>query len=379
MKTILFADALTPAGLLPNAAIVISADGIIETVASTGQVWRGNAGAVWDFSGCVASPGWVDVQINGAFGLDFTENPDSIWEVARKLPRFGTTAFLPTIITSPAEVAQRGMDVLRRGVPYGWRGAKPLGLHLEGPFLNPAKKGAHNPQYLRQAEEDSLQQWSLANGVRLVTLAPELPGGLQAVSQLRAQGVAVSAGHSLANWEQAKAGFNAGIGSVTHLFNAMPSLEHRAPGLVGAALTDERVIAGLIADGIHAHPAMAALAWKMKGAKGMALVTDAMAALGMPPGVYRLGDFDVTVDETSARLADGTLAGSILNQEQALQNMMAFTGEAVENILPALGSTPARLAGLEEYGQIIPGNPANITVVNRAGQVKKVILAGKPF
>jgi len=379
MKTILLADALTPTGLLPHAAIVISADGIIETVASASQVWRGNAGDVWDFSDCVASPGWVDVQLNGAFGLDFTENPDSIWEVAHKLPRFGTTAFLPTLITAPLEVAQQGMEVLRRGVPYGWQGAKPLGLHLEGPFLNPAKKGAHNPAYLRQAEEETLASWNATNRVKLVTLAPELPGSLQAIRQLRGQGVSVSAGHSLATWEEAKAGFDAGAESVTHLFNAMPALEHRAPGLTGAALTDSRVIAGFIADGIHAHPAMAALAWKMKGAEGIALVTDAMAALGMSPGTYRLGDFDVTVDETSARLADGTLAGSILNQEQALQNMMSFTGEAVENILPSLSATPARLAGLGDYGQLIPGNPANITVVNRKGQVKKVVLAGKPF
>ncbi|MEJ5224354.1 MAG: N-acetylglucosamine-6-phosphate deacetylase [Anaerolineales bacterium] len=373
---LLFADVLTPDGLAPHMSIQIT-DGLIQSVAPAASSVSLSAASTLDLHGCIASPGWVDLQFNGAFGLDFTDNPDALWEVAARLTRYGVTAFLPTIITAPLEVYEYAIEVLRKGPPPGWQGALPLGWHFEGPFLNPGKKGAHNPRYLLPPTPEAIRTWTAANGVRLVTLAPELPGAHALIRQLCAQGVTVSAGHSLATYDEARAAFDAGITSLTHLYNAMPPLAHRDPGLAGAVLTDARITAGLIADGVHCHPSMAALAWRMKGSHGIALVTDAMAALGMPPGTYRLGDFDVTVDETTARLPDGTLAGSILALDQALRNMMAFTGGGVLDFLPALSTTPAALIAWPDYGQIRPGSPANLTVVDRQGAVQAVIIAGR--
>lgn len=373
---LLFVDALTSDGLAPEMSIHI-VDGFIQSVSPATSSVPASASPTLDLRGCIASPGWVDLQFNGAFGLDFTDNPDTLWEIAARLPQFGVTAFLPTIITAPLEVYEYAIEVLRKGPPPGWQGALPLGWHFEGPFLNPGKKGAHNPRHLLPPSPAAIRTWTAANGVRLVTLAPELPGAHVLIRQLRAQGVTVSAGHSLATYVEAQAAFEVGVTALTHLYNAMPPLAHRDPGLTGAALTDSRITAGLIVDGIHCHPSMAALAWQAKGPRGIALVTDAMAALGMPPGTYRLGDFDVTVDETTARLPDGTLAGSILALDQALRNMMTFTGCGLSEFLPALSTTPAALIGLPDYGQIRPGNPANLTVVDPQGMVRAVIIAGQ--
>ncbi len=251
-------------------------------------------------------------------------------------------------------------------------------MHIEGPFLNLAKKGAHNPNYLRLPDLDAVRDWSPDTGVRLATLAPELPGALPMVEALSSRGVLVSAGHSTATYEQAVAGFDAGIRYGTHLFNAMPSLLHRDPGLPGALLTDERVTVGLIADGIHTHPAIVKLVWQVLGPRRLNLVTDAMAALGMPPGKHLLGDYVVTVDGETCRLADGTLAGSILSMDQALRNLLAFTGCTLEEALQTITTTPARAIGLErERGQVAPGFVADLVLLSPDLHVRGTIVDGE--
>jgi N-acetylglucosamine-6-phosphate deacetylase len=252
-----------------------------------------------------------------------------------------------------------------------------LGLHLEGPFLNPAKRGAHNLAHLRLPDVNAVAGWSPSNGVRLVTLAPELPGALDVVRVLREHGVAVSAGHSTATYEEARTGLEAGITYGTHLFNAMPPLEHRAPGLAAALLADPRAVAGLIPDGIHLHPAVVKLIWQSKGVAGVNIVTDAMGALGMPPGKYKLGDFEVTVDETSARLGDGRLAGSILSLDQAVRNFIAFTGCSLNEALETVTATPAKVLGLTERGQIAPGFVADMVLLTPDLRVVKTFANGK--
>lgn len=223
---------------------------------------------VIDADGLLLTPGFIDLQFNGGFGQDFTADPAAIWPVAAQLPQYGVTAFLPTIITAPLETSAAGRRVVTEGRPAGYRGATPLGLHIEGPFLNPAKKGAHNPAYLRLPTLDAVADWSPQSGVRLTTLAPELPGALAVIEALASRGVLVSAGHSMATYDQAVAGFDAGVRYGTHLFNAMPSLLHRDPGLPGALLTDDRVTVGLIADGIHTHPAIVKLVWQALAPRG---------------------------------------------------------------------------------------------------------------
>lgn len=333
---------------------------------------------VIDADGLLLTPGFIELQFNGGFGHDFTDDPTSIWPVAAQLPQHGVTAFLPTIITAPLEKSAAGRRVLAAGRPDGTRGATPLGLHIEGPFLNPEKKGAHNPNYLRLASLDAVQDWSPENGVRLVTLAPELPGALPVIEALSSRGVLVSSGHSAATYDQALAGFDAGIRYGTHLFNAMPTLLARDPGLVGALLTDDRPFVGLIADGIHTHPAMIKLVWQALGPRRLNLVTDAMSALGMPPGKHLLGDYEVFVDDTSCRLATGSLAGSILSMDQALRNLVAITGCALEEALQPMTTTAARALGLEQArGQIAPGFVADLVLLSPDLHVRGTVVAGE--
>jgi N-acetylglucosamine-6-phosphate deacetylase len=330
-----------------------------------------------DANGLTVSPGYIDWQLNGGFGLDFTEKPESMWEVALRLVEHGVTSFLPTIVTAPLEVYAAAQEALRSGAPVGFSGAQPLGLHLEGPYLNAGKKGAHNPLYLRTPSTDETRNWSRENGVRVVTLAPELPGALALIRALRQKGVVVSAGHSLATFEQALEAFGAGISCVTHLFNAMPALDHRAPGLIAASLSQPGVTAGLIPDGIHSHPAMVALAWKHKGPRRMAIVTDAMAALGMPAGVYGLGDFRVIVDEDSARLENGTLAGSIVRMDQAVRNLMSFTGCSLAQAVGAASINVARLIGAQGKGRLQPGAEADLLLLDDNANLMATIARGK--
>lgn len=338
---------------------------------------------VIDADGLLLTPGFIDLQFNGGFGQDFTADSTTIWPVAAQLPQHGVTAFLPTIITAPLEKSALGRRIVTAGRPGGEtsplpRGATPLGLHIEGPFLNPAKKGAHNPNYLRLPDLDAVRDWSPDTGVRLATLAPELTGALEVIEALSRRGVLVSAGHSTATYDQAVAGFDAGIRYGTHLFNAMPSLLHRDPGLPGALLTDERVTVGLIADGIHTHPAIVKLVWQALGPARLNLVTDAMAALGMPPGQHLLGDYAVTVDGETCRLADGTLAGSILSMDQALRNLIAFTGCTLEEALQTITTTPARAIGLEhERGQVAPGFVADLVLLSPDLHVRGTIVDGE--
>ena len=319
------------------------------------------------------APGFIDLQLNGAYGADFTNDGRAVASVAARLPETGVTAFVPTIITSPwAEYPNRLREV--REASRNLAGARVLGVHLEGPYLNPAKKGAHNSAFLRAPNVDEMLRWA-DESVRIMTLAPELPGALDAIKALRARDIVVSAGHSNATCEQALAGFAAGLGWVTHLFNAMRSLGHREPGLPGATLTSP-VPCGMIVDGIHTHPSIVKLAYRAKGAAGLTLVTDAMAAMGMPPGRYKLSDRAVIVDATSARLADGTLAGSILTLDQAVRNAVEFTGCSVAEALTMATATPAHVLGLERQGRIAPGCDADLVVLDESLYVTQTFVKG---
>lgn len=332
---------------------------------------------VIDAAGLYLAPGFIDLQLNGGFGHDFTQEPESIWAVAAKLPQFGVTSFLPTIISSPLETVRAALAVWRKGPPAGQPGAAALGFHLEGPFLNPLKRGAHNPGYLRTPAVALVRDWSPPAGVRLVTLAPELPGALEVVRALRDQGVVVSAGHSMATVEQARAGFAAGISYGTHLFNAMPPLEHRTPGLAGALLAEREIVVGVIADGVHVHPAAVALAWQAKKPLGLTLVTDSMAAMGMPAGRYPLGHYAVTVDAVSARLPDGRLAGSRLSLDEALRHFMADTRCSPAEAVMTVSTVPARLLGMDGGGRIAAGCRADLVLLTREMRVAATFVAGQ--
>lgn len=376
-KVILGADVYTPVEHIGEAAVLIE-DGRIRRVGSLAEAKDWPKGERIEAAGLLLTPGLVELQINGAFGMDFSAEPESIYTVAAELPRYGVTRFLPTIVTSPLEQISRAQAVLKDGVPAGFRGARPIGLHIEGPFLNPERKGAHRREYLRRPSITGYAGLAPESGVRLVTLAPELAGAREVIVELSRRGVVVSAGHSMATFDQARASFQAGIRYATHLFNAMSPLHQFDPGLVGAVLGEPGWRFGLIADGIHVHPALVDLVWKLSGPGQMTLVSDAMAALGMLQGRYRLGELEVIVDETSARLPDGVLAGSILPHPVALQNLMMFTRCSLGEALSCLTATPADVLGLGgEIGRIAAGFRADLVLMTPDLEVVQTYVDGE--
>lgn len=375
MICILNATVYSPDEVIEDGGVLV-ADGRIHTVAPVHQIELPENVAHIDGRGLHLVPGFIDLQLNGAIGHDFTTEPRSIWQVADHLPRYGVTSFLPTIITAPLSASAAAMREIQQP-PAGFSGATPLGLHLEGPFLNPIKKGAHNDTYLQLPTETAVADWLPENGVSLVTLAPELPGALYIARILARRGVVVSAGHTTATLVEAAAGFNAGVRYGTHLFNAMPPLHHREPGLAGALLADDRITIGLIVDGEHVHPALVKMVWDLVGNGRLNLVTDAMAALGMPPGSYQLGDFDVTVDDTTVRLPTGALAGSILSMDTALRNLIIYTGCTLAEALPTITSTPADLLNLPQKGRIAPGCDADLVLLTADLQVDTTVINGQ--
>lgn len=331
-----------------------------------------------DFPDLCAVPGFLDLQVNGGFGYDFAQDPGSIPVLAQRLPAFGVTAFLPTLVSSPPEVVRKAVEVVEH-LPSEPAGARVLGLHLEGPFLNPQQAGAHNPAYLRPPSLEALADLGPLRPVRLVTLAPELPGADDVIRTLRRQDIVVAAGHTHATYEEALHALDLGVTFGTHLFSVMRPLHHRDPGIVGALLTDPRAPVGLIPDGVHMHPAVVRLVWRMKGPERICAVTDAIAALGMPPGRYRLGDMEVLVDERSARVPSGLLAGSILSLDQGVRNLMAFTGCTLPEALQTVTLTPARLLGLEsQVGRIAPGCLADLVLLDHDLHVVATLVAGRP-
>ena len=334
-----------------------------------------------DATGLFVVPGFVDLQCNGAAGVDVTAQPERMWEVAAALPRWGVTAWLPTIVTAPAPARARALTVVRSGPPDdGIPRAAALGLHLEGPFLAPERRGAHDPRHLAQPSVAVVENegWTRDAGVALVTLAPERPGASDVIRRLVEAGVVVAAGHSSASADEARAALDAGVTYVTHLFNAMAELHHRAPGLAGIALTDDRVRVGLIADGLHVDPAVVALAARGLGDR-LTLVTDAVSALGAPPGPVQLGSLDATVsaDDGAVRLADGTLAGSTLALDRAVRNLVAFAGVPLVDAVRAATVAPAAVLGLADRGVVVPGAVADLVLLAPSGEVVATVVAGR--
>lgn len=345
---------VTPSGLAVGASVAGGAD-------------------VIDGAGLTLAPGFIDIQINGGFGDDFTIDPDSMWRVGAKLLEHGVTAFLPTIISSPPETVDAALRSLQGGPPPGYIGAEPLGLHIEGPMISPSKRGTHPRRYLRAIDDELIAGLTGNAGVALVTLAPELPGGLGAISNLVANGVVVSMGHSAATAAQARAGLAAGASHGTHLFNAMPPLHHREPGLAGALMTDPQATAGVIVDGIHVAPEMVTVAFNAMGRDRLILMTDAMAGMGMPPGDYEIGGVAVTVDETGVRNSEGALAGSTLTMDEAVRNVARFAGISNDDALAMASIAPRRLLSMSPELSAANG----FVLVDATLSVVTTIVAGK--
>lgn len=332
---------------------------------------------VMDVSGFLIAPGFIDLQINGGFGHDFTRDPSSIWEVGMRLPEYGVTAFLPTIITAPAAAISEAQRVLAEGPPEGYSGAIPIGLHLEGPMLSSRQSGTHDKYFLREPASVDTETWSVDSHVRMVTLAPELPGALAVITELTGHGVVVSIGHSSASYDEATAGIRAGATVATHLFNAMSGFRHREPGLAGAILENRDVFAGMIVDGIHSHPATVRIAWHVKGPDHLVLITDAMAAMGVGYGTFAIADVDVVVGDTGPRNASGALAGSVLTMDEAVRNLVAFADCSEEQAVRAASGNAAQVIGERLRGVVHVGARADLVLLDRDLHVRSTLVGGE--
>jgi N-acetylglucosamine-6-phosphate deacetylase len=356
---------VTPDGVLTDAAITVRAG----QIASIGAAAVSAGGTTLDLAGLTVLPGFIDLHIHGAGGAD--AHAGQIAELAAFLPRCGVTAFLPTLAATRAVQATGTAG-----------GARVLGAHLEGPFLNPARAGAIRPEYMHPAELARLERLlgAAPNTVRLMTIAPDAPGALALIAELARRGIVASIGHTAADYDLVRQAAAAGARHTTHLFNAMLGIHHRQPGTAGAALTDNRLTIELIADGEHVHPAILALAIRAKGADCVALVSDAVGPAGLPPGDYQWFGKEVHSDGATVRLPDGTLAGSLGTLDRAFRTITApvpaGAGMSLVDAARMLATTPARILGLFSQGRLAAGCAANLVALDADGQIRLTMIAG---
>ncbi|MBI2201475.1 MAG: N-acetylglucosamine-6-phosphate deacetylase [Armatimonadetes bacterium] len=329
--------------------------------------------------GAVLAPGLIDLQINGAAGIDFAtcDSPRDLHRAHRFLLSTGVTAYLPTLISSPLVQLRAALVHWQRFATVA-QAPRVLGVHLEGPYLNGTFAGAHDLDYLRTPDlEEFTSILDMAPGlIRLVTMAPELDGAAGLIKAAMVRKVTVSAGHTAATYEQAQAAFEAGVSMITHVFNAMRPMHHREPGIAGAALADEKIITGLIADLVHLHPAVMRMVLDLKGVKRVALVTDAVAAVGTRGRSSRLGGRELVVSD-APRLPGGRLAGSILTLDQAIRNLVSLGIRSRDAILMA-SEVPASVLRRRDLGRIAAGARADLVIFDRRLRVRAVYVGGRP-
>ena len=382
MRTVLTAKNLWNGGQLVDNPVVVIDDGRIESIASRERAEVPAGAQVVNLAEATLAPAFFDVHFHGAVNHDVMEGtPEALGTIGAFLGSRGTGSFLATTVTAPLDATLRALEGLAKVIakPAVPGQARPIGIHLEGPFLSHAKRGVHPPSLLLAPDIATFDKLFDAAGghVRLMTLAPELPGAAELAAHALKRGVRISIGHSNATAAEARATIAAGAVSATHTFNAMRALDHREPGILGVALTDDDLYAELICDGIHTAPEMVKIWWRCKGPKRGILITDGMSATGMPDGEYHLGGFAVQVTAGHAT-ANGVLAGSVLTQNHALENFLRFTGATVEQGLGLLTTNPAAMTGFSaQTGALAVGQPADLVAVDAAGRLIQSIIGGK--
>lgn len=332
-----------------------------------------------DAQGGYIAPGFIDLHMHGSAGCELMDGTEeALRTMARYLPKSGTVAFLPSTVTAAPEITR---SVARLVADYAGSEdeAEVLGIHLEGPYINERYKGAQYGPAIRPADVSELEDLYsiLGEKLRLVTLAPEVPGSLEAIAWLKARGVKVSIGHSDATYEEAVRGFEAGITHATHTYNGMRGLHHREPGVLGAVLATPGIWTELIADLVHVHPGAIRVLLRCAGVEQIVLITDAVQATGLPDGEYTLGDHQIFVKDGAARLAEGNLAGSTLTMLQAVQNMIQEVGVSIPDAFRMASLNPAQSLGLADRGWIREGFRADFVVLSDSFEVQKTIVDGK--
>jgi N-acetylglucosamine-6-phosphate deacetylase len=325
-------------------------------------------------------PGFIDPHIHGSGGADVMDATfASMNTISRTLASHGTTSFLPTTVSAPPEILGSTLDRLSPLLQESFEGATPIGIHLEGPFISGQKRGTHREVHVRLPDQTLLSDWiHRAHGtLKLLTMAPELDGATTVTRFARASGVTVAMGHSNASFEEAVAASNNGTHYAVHTFNAMRAFSHRESGIVGAVLSDDRIFAEIIVDGIHVSPEVVRIFARSKGRERILLVTDAISATGMPDGRYSLGTDKVEVQAGVCRDDEGRLAGSTLTQDAALRNFVAYSGMRMEDAVFGLTLNPARALKLEGRGCIEPGAHADVVILNDELRVMKTFAEGR--
>jgi len=327
------------------------------------------------------APGFVDVHVHGGGGHDAMGGPEALDGMAGHLLRRGVTSFLPTAVTAPLAVLRRFADDVRAWMPVARAdGAEPLGFNLEGPFLSPARRGAHDPASLRVPSDVREADFEpLVEGLRLTTIAPELPGAVELIAWLRGRGVVTSLGHSAASFEQARAGYAAGATSTTHLFNAMSGVDHRAPGLAVAALGDDAVYVELIADGVHVDPSLWPIITRTKSDGRLMLVSDAISLAGIGDGRATIGGLEVeVVGQRVTLVGTTTLAGSVIALDTAVGNLVD-SGCSLPFAAAAASRNPLAMLGMTDRGRIAAGQRADFVELDDELRVRRVMHAGAWF
>jgi N-acetylglucosamine-6-phosphate deacetylase len=331
----------------------------------------------------ILTAAFFDIHVHGACSHDFmAASPSEIAEVGRFLASRGVGHYLPTTVTGPIDATLRALDtlahVIEKASTDGAPMAVPVGIHLEGPFISHTKRGVHPACCIQEPSLELFERFQQAarGQIRLMTLAPGLPHVLELIEHATASGVRVTMGHSNATASETLAAIAAGATSSTHLFNAMRALDHREPGITGTILDRDDVYAEAICDGLHVHPAIVRLWLKMKGEERAILVTDGMSATGMPDGTYTLGNFSVEVKD-GVCLSHGTLSGSVLTMDRAVENLQRFTGTSLGTAVRLASLNPARMLGLEHLTALTAGAPANFNLYNEAGERVGSIFHGR--
>jgi N-acetylglucosamine-6-phosphate deacetylase len=386
MRTVLTAEKLWNGTNLVHHPVIVIENGRIESIDShiAAELPTLPENQAFDFPGATLAPSFFDVHTHGAAGHDVMEaTPEALTTMGRLLASHGTGSYLATTVTAPIDATLRSLSGLARLIANPPDSAQttawPIGIHLEGPFLSHSKRGVHPPALLLEPDIALFDRlYEAAEGhIRLMTLAPELPGALEFAAHATSRGVRVSLGHSDATAAETRAAIAAGAVSATHTFNAMRPLDHREPGILGIVLTTDSLFAELICDGIHNTPEMVKIWWRCKGPERAILITDAMSATGMPDGAYQLGGFTVQVANGRATLGD-VLAGSVLTLDKALTNFMAFTGGTLEQGLRLLTANPAAMTGFsDQAGTLKAAQPANLVVLDDKGELTASFVNGR--
>ena len=379
---ILHGNIITPFQLLENKAIFIEKGKIIEIKdekeINTATLMEAE---IIEAQDKFVVPGYIDIHLHGGGGYDFMDgNYQAIQQIALTHVRFGTTSLLSTTMTATEGQIIQSLKSIREAKLKGTGGAEILGVNLEGPYINPEKKGAQKEEDIREPSIEEFTKFKQASGdlIRLVTIAPEIPGAIDFIKYLYKQGIIASVGHTNATYVQTQAGIQAGLSHVTHTFNAMRELHHREPGVVGAALTSPELTVEVIADGIHIHPIVLKILTKIKEGEKVVLITDAMRAAGLKEGTYDLGGQEVIVTKGQARLKDETLAGSVLTMDKAVKNMVNKIGIQLPKAIQMASFNPARSIGIDDKkGSLEPGKDADIVILNKNLETELTIVAGK--